>query len=144
MQTLASLVFGVLGGRVQRHVLLYGGTVDAHRHIICVHLLIIQAVLAAGTLWFGLANSIALFFVARAVQGIGAAAMATSSLAMLTDHFPPEQISAAVGVNEACTGIGFMVTDGLSVCYLVSNYISQDWGRLYLWYQRCDDGISDM
>eukprot|EP00658_Telonema_sp_P-2_P024485 TRINITY_DN1983_c0_g2_i5.p1 TRINITY_DN1983_c0_g2~~TRINITY_DN1983_c0_g2_i5.p1 ORF type:complete len:393 (+),score=56.94 TRINITY_DN1983_c0_g2_i5:187-1365(+) len=92
-QMIFSPIFGTMGAKVGRPVLLYAGT----------------AVLAGGTLLFGLSQSLVLFFVARVIQGIGGAAMATSSLAMLTDHFPTSTISSAVGVNEACTGIGFMV-----------------------------------
>lgn len=49
--------------------------------------------------------------------------MTTSSLAMLTDHFPAHKISSAVGMNEACTGIGFMAGPPIGgVIYDLSNF----------------------
>jgi EmrB/QacA subfamily drug resistance transporter len=88
-----------------------------------------RRVFVVGTLLFtlasaicGLAGSLGLLIVARAVQGLGGAVMITLSLTILTDAFPPERRGAVVGMYGGLGGlavatgplIGGAVIQGLS------------------------------
>src|SRR5262245_52725294 len=83
------LVGGSLGDRLGRRRIFIAGTL----------------VFAAASLACGLAPDIRAIIAARAVQGIGAALLVPSSLAILGSAFPPEERGRAVGTWSALTSI---------------------------------------
>ncbi|HTH54013.1 MAG TPA: MFS transporter [Edaphobacter sp.] len=52
---------------------------------------------AAASVWCGLAGSIGQLIAARALQGIGGAMLVPNSLALVSEHFPPEDRGRAIG-----------------------------------------------
>jgi EmrB/QacA subfamily drug resistance transporter len=61
----------------------------------------------AASLGIGLAQSPAMLLLARAVQGVGAATLAPSTLALLTTSFPPgPERTRAIGYYGATAGVG--------------------------------------
>src|SRR5499426_1914043 len=83
------LVGGSLGDRLGRRRIFIAGTL----------------VFAAASLACGLAPDIRAIIAARAVQGIGAALLVPSSLAILGAAFPPAERGRAVGTWSALTSI---------------------------------------
>jgi EmrB/QacA subfamily drug resistance transporter len=75
----------------------------------------------AGSAACGLAGSSTVLIAARAVQGLGGAALMTLSLTILTDAFPPQRRGAVVGIYGGLAGlavaggplIGGAVTQGV-------------------------------
>jgi multidrug resistance protein len=65
-------------------------------------------VFTAASLACGLAPSIALLIVARIVQGLGAAIMTPSTLAIVTRAFPAEERGLAIGLYSSVSGIGLI------------------------------------
>ena len=63
------------------------------------------ALFACGSMWCGLANSIHMLIVARAVQGIGAALLVPGSLALITASFPAAERGRAIGTWSGFTAI---------------------------------------
>lgn len=61
--------------------------------------------LGIGSLICGLADSISLLIVGRAIQGIGAAVFPLS-FGIVRDEFPPQRRAAAIGLTSAVMGIG--------------------------------------
>ncbi|MDI2132726.1 MFS transporter [Yinghuangia seranimata] len=61
--------------------------------------------LGVGSLICGLADSIALLIVGRAIQGVGAAVFPLS-FGIVRDEFPPHRRAAAIGLTSAVMGIG--------------------------------------
>lgn len=57
-----------------------------------------MAIFTVASLWCGLAGSAGTLIAARAVQGLGAAAMVPQSMAFITHLFPPERRGAPLGV----------------------------------------------
>jgi EmrB/QacA subfamily drug resistance transporter len=81
------------------------------------------ALFTAASLAIGLAPSAAWLLVARAVQGVGAAILAPSTLALLTTTFPagPER-TRAIGYYGAVAGVGASL--GLVVGGVLTDWIS--------------------
>ncbi|MET4613802.1 EmrB/QacA subfamily drug resistance transporter [Rhodococcus sp. PvR044] len=79
-------------------------------------------VFTVGSLLCGVANSLVLLSVSRAVQGVGGAIMFATSLALLAGAFAPRERGVAFGVFGAVTGVavavgpvlGGALTSGLS------------------------------
>jgi len=65
--------------------------------------------LACGTLLFGIADSLWVFFAARFIQGLGSAAQSVATLALMVDFIEDKELSTAVGLQESAVGLGFMV-----------------------------------
>lgn len=87
--------FLLLGGRL--------GDLYGRRRVLIVGLLLF----AAGSLLAGLAWTPLALFAGRALQGLGAAAMAPTALALLTDTFPdPAARDRALGVWSAASSAG--------------------------------------
>ncbi|HEU5475798.1 MAG TPA: DHA2 family efflux MFS transporter permease subunit [Actinophytocola sp.] len=82
----------------------------------------------AASLWCGLARSPGELIAARAVQGLGAAAMAPQTLAFISRLFPPDRRRAPIAVWGAAAGIAIItgpVLGGLLVQHL-------DWRWIFL------------
>ncbi len=62
-------------------------------------------IFALASAWCGMASSIVMLIVARAVQGIGAALLVPGSLAMITVSFPEEKRGQAIGTWAGFTAI---------------------------------------
>ncbi|MFC7303449.1 DHA2 family efflux MFS transporter permease subunit [Streptomyces monticola] len=67
------------------------------------------AVFTLASLWCGLADNAAMLIAARAVQGLGAAAMAPQTMALVTTLFPANKVGAALGVWGAVAGLASTV-----------------------------------
>lgn len=65
-------------------------------------------VASCGSFIFGVAGSIWLYYAARVIQGIGAAAVIVAATASNAANFP-KHIGTTMGLQEAATGIGFML-----------------------------------
>jgi EmrB/QacA subfamily drug resistance transporter len=63
------------------------------------------ALFTLASLCCGLAGTAALLITARAVQGLGAAAMAPQTIAFITSMFPPERRGAPMGMWGAVAGV---------------------------------------
>jgi EmrB/QacA subfamily drug resistance transporter len=75
-----------------------------------------RRVFTAGLLAFGacslacaLAPSAPVLIVARALQGIGGAMLVPSTLALIVDHFEPDERAAAIGTWTAWTGVATVI-----------------------------------
>jgi len=64
------------------------------------------AVFGAASAVCGLSNGVGLLVGARAVQGIGAAALFPASMAVLVDAFPADRQARAIGIIVGISGIG--------------------------------------
>ncbi|MFD9894548.1 DHA2 family efflux MFS transporter permease subunit [Amycolatopsis sp. NPDC059027] len=62
-------------------------------------------VFTAASLWCGLAGSVEMLIVARAVQGLGAALLTPQTLAFITHLFPPAKRGPAMGLWSAVAGL---------------------------------------
>ena len=62
-------------------------------------------VFTAASLWCGLSTTPGMLIAARAVQGLGAAAMAPQTLTFITHLFPPDQRRAPIAVWGAVAGV---------------------------------------
>jgi EmrB/QacA subfamily drug resistance transporter len=77
----------------------------------------------AASLAIGLAQSAGWLLTARAVQGVGAAVLAPSTLALLTTSFPPgRERTRAIGLYGAVAGVGASL--GLVVGGILTDWIS--------------------
>lgn len=63
----------------------------------------------AATILFAFAQSFPLLMLARALQGIAAAATWVAGLALLADHFPPDQRGKAMSMVFACNNLGLLM-----------------------------------
>jgi EmrB/QacA subfamily drug resistance transporter len=63
------------------------------------------ALFACGSMWCGLASSIHMLIVARALQGVGAALLVPGSLALITASFPASDRGRAIGTWSGFTAI---------------------------------------
>ncbi|MET9404308.1 MFS transporter [Streptomyces sp. NPDC002935] len=87
------------------------------------------AVFGASSLAAGLATSSAVLITARAVQGLGAAAIAPASLALVMDLFPPGPgRGRALGVWGAVSGAGG------AAGVLLGGVLTQAWGWPWIFY----------
>jgi EmrB/QacA subfamily drug resistance transporter len=68
-------------------------------------LVVTLGALAAGSLLAGLAHSVVVLIVARAVQGIGGAVLPLS-FGIIRDEFPPEKVAGGVGIAAAMAAVG--------------------------------------
>jgi MFS family permease len=84
------LPFGRVGDRYGRRLLFLGGLV----------------VFAASSIALALANSYALLMLFRILQGVGAAMMFATSMAMVTLAYPPHQRGWAMGMSVAAAYLG--------------------------------------
>jgi EmrB/QacA subfamily drug resistance transporter len=66
-----------------------------------------MAIFAIGSVACALSPDAAALIAARAVQGVGGAAMLALALSIITETFPPERRAAAIGVWAAIGGTGF-------------------------------------
>ncbi|HLH23013.1 MAG TPA: MFS transporter [Chloroflexota bacterium] len=66
------------------------------------------ALFTVASLACGLAPSIALLIACRVAQGVGAAIMTPSTLAIVTRAFPPAQRGLAIGIYSSVSGIGLV------------------------------------
>ncbi|WP_414788121.1 MFS transporter, partial [Escherichia coli] len=57
----------------------------------------------------GLASSLEVLIIARAVQGLGAALMTPQTMAVITRTFPPQRRGAAMGLWGATAGVATLV-----------------------------------
>lgn len=67
------------------------------------------AVFTIASLACGLASSLEMLIVARAVQGLGAALMTPQTMAVITRTFPPQRRGAAMGLWGATAGVATLV-----------------------------------
>jgi len=80
----------------------------------------------AASLWCGAANSIEMLDAARAVQGLGAAVLFATSLALLADAFPEwKDRSKALAIYGATIGASFAV--GPAVGGAMTSYLGWRW-----------------
>ncbi len=68
-------------------------------------LVVTLASLAIGSVLAGLANSVGVMIVARAIQGIGGAVIPLS-FGIIRDEFPPAKVASGVGILAAMTAVG--------------------------------------
>ena len=78
-------------------------------------------VFIGASLWCGLSNSVEMLIVARAVQGLGAAAMTPQTMAFITHLFPPAKRGGAMGLWGAVAGIA-TITGPLLGGFLVDHF----------------------
>ena len=64
-----------------------------------------MVVFTAASLWCGLSTSAMMLIIARAVQGLGAAAMTPQTMAFITNLFPPAKRGAPMGAWGAVAGV---------------------------------------
>jgi EmrB/QacA subfamily drug resistance transporter len=83
------LVTGRLGDRIGRKPMFLAGMI----------------VFTAASAWCGLAGSIEVLIIARAVQGLGAAMMTPQTMAFISVLFPPERRGAPMGAWGAVAGV---------------------------------------
>jgi multidrug resistance protein len=98
MLLVASPIFGVISDRVGRKMPMVLGL----------------AGLFLSTLMFAYANDITLLIIARALQGISAAATYTAGLALLADFFPPSQRQWATGIAITGSFAGSLIAPGIA------------------------------
>ncbi|MCT2085461.1 DHA2 family efflux MFS transporter permease subunit [Microbacterium enclense] len=67
------------------------------------------AIFTIASLACGLASSLEMLIVARAVQGLGAALMTPQTMAVITRTFPPQRRGAAMGLWGATAGVATLV-----------------------------------
>ncbi|MCC4248134.1 MULTISPECIES: MFS transporter [Microbacterium] len=67
------------------------------------------AIFTIASLACGLATSLEMLIVARAVQGLGAALMTPQTMAVITRTFPPQRRGAAMGLWGATAGVATLV-----------------------------------
>ena len=89
---LASPVMGIMCNKFGRMPVLNGGLLLA----------------SMGSFLFGSAKIIQLYFVARFIQGVGAAAVIVACTALNTANFP-QSLGTVMGMQEAAVGLGFML-----------------------------------
>src|SRR5260370_4334691 len=103
------LPFGNAGDRFGRRLMLTGGTV----------------VFGAGMLTAAASHDTGLLIAARAVAGVGAAAVMPATLAIITSVFPPAERGRAVGVWAGVAGgsalVGLLVSGALLQAFAVSS-----------------------
>jgi MFS family permease len=87
-------------------------------------LVVVFAVLAAGTVLGGIAGSLWLLIVARVIQGV-AGAVFPLSFGIIRDEFPAEKVAGGIGLISALLGIGSGV--GLIVGGPVVQHLSYHW-----------------
>jgi EmrB/QacA subfamily drug resistance transporter len=88
--------------------------------------LIFGLVLFTGaSLWSGLANSAGMLIAARAVQGLGAAAMTPQTLSFITRLFPPEKRGLPISVWGAVAGVATIT--GPVIGGLLVEHIGWQW-----------------
>jgi EmrB/QacA subfamily drug resistance transporter len=81
-------------------------------------------VLAAGTVLAGLADSLPLLIVARAIQGV-AGGIFPLSFGIIRDEFPREKVAGGIGLISAILGIGAGV--GIVAGGLIAEHLSWHW-----------------
>lgn len=67
------------------------------------------AIFTLASLACGLASSLEMLIVARAIQGLGAALMTPQTMAVITRTFPPQRRGAAMGLWGATAGVATLV-----------------------------------
>ena len=82
-------------------------------------------VMALATLALAFSPNINLILFCRFVQGIGAAMITSTSLAIVTSVFPPERRGRAMGIVLACTYLG--VSSGPLVAGFMVEYLTWRW-----------------
>jgi MFS family permease len=87
-------------------------------------LVVVFAVLAAGTVLGGIAGSLWLLIVARVIQGV-AGAVFPLSFGIIRDEFPAERVPGGIGLISALLGIGSGV--GIIVGGPVVQHLSYHW-----------------
>jgi MFS transporter, Spinster family, sphingosine-1-phosphate transporter len=80
------------------------------------------AVWSAATMWSGLARTYWQLFASRAAVGIGEAAYATISPALLADYYPPAQRGRIFAIFYMAIPVG------AALGYVVGGAVSQQWG----------------
>jgi EmrB/QacA subfamily drug resistance transporter len=80
--------------------------------------------LGVGSVVAGLAHSIVILIVGRAIQGIGGGVLPLS-FGIIRDEFPPEKVATGVGVTAAMTAVGGGL--GLVVAGPIINHLSFHW-----------------
>jgi len=71
--------------------------------------LIGMTVFTGASLWCGLAGSIGMLIIARAVQGLGAAMLSPQTMTLITRLFPAQKRGAAMGAWGATAGVATLV-----------------------------------
>jgi EmrB/QacA subfamily drug resistance transporter len=82
-------------------------------------------VFTGASLWSGLANSAGMLIAARAVQGLGAAAMTPQTLSFITRLFPPEKRGLPISVWGAIAGVATIT--GPVLGGLLVEHIGWEW-----------------
>jgi len=80
--------------------------------------------LGVGSVVAGLAHSIVILIIGRAIQGIGGGVLPLS-FGIIRDEFPPEKVATGVGVTAAMTAVGGGL--GLVVAGPIINHLSFHW-----------------
>lgn len=87
-------------------------------------LLVVLAVLAAGTLLAAVASSIGLLILARVVQGIGGGIFPLA-FGIIRDEFPRERVAGGIGLMSALLGIGGGA--GVALAGIIVDNLSYHW-----------------
>ncbi|MEY2993379.1 MAG: hypothetical protein RL357_314 [Pseudomonadota bacterium] len=82
-------------------------------------------VFAAASLACALANSLLSLSIARAVQGLGAAGLMSTNLALVKSVYPPHRLGRGMGLNALVVGLGY--TSGPTVASLILSVADWPW-----------------
>ena len=83
------------------------------------------SVFTAGSAFCGVAPSLGFLVAARAAQGLGSALLFSTSPAMITNAFPPQERGRALGLNSVIVALGVSV--GPTLGGFITAYLSWRW-----------------
>lgn len=76
------------------------------------------AIFTAASMFCGLSWSLPSLVAARIFQGLGAAGILSTNLALIRFTFPPKKLGFGLGLNAICMGAGFSLGPTLASCIL--------------------------
>jgi EmrB/QacA subfamily drug resistance transporter len=111
--TIYSLLFGST-------MLLWGklGEMYGHKYMFVIG----NAIFALGSALVGMSPTVGTMIASRALQGVGAAMLNPSAIALIALSFPPKQRSIAFGIN------GMAASIGVALGYVVGGACAEYWG----------------
>jgi EmrB/QacA subfamily drug resistance transporter len=95
-------------------------------------------VFTASSMWAGLANSVEMLIVARAVQGLGAALLTPQTMAVITRIFPPQSRGRAMSLWGAAAAVATLVGP------ILGGFIVDAWGWQWIFFVNVPIGVIGM